>query len=188
MWCNYCAIKLTCENEHTAVSDSWKQPNIHKIKELSEEHEWNLSPHSMWWGSKQAEQPSAVKNSQLCLTVPESNMWGSSGPAGTSVAVSWWKMLLSEHCKASFSHSFSTLEGCKFCLLTDCRSLWFIVLWHTCCFLNSVFLWQMSLSAQRFNLCVTPVNTSGVMSQASSLLPCSARTFAVLHRPHLLQP
>lgn len=71
---------------------------------------------------------------------------------------------------------------------TVCRSLWFIVLWHMCCFLNGVFLWQMSLSSQRFNLCVTPVNTSGVMAQASSLLSWSARTFAVLHSPHLLQP
>lgn len=158
----------------------------------------------MWRGSKQADQPSAVENSQPCLTEPECNTWEapptqqalqwlwasifyfqtvliyfSSGqcsrrlrrrssrrawaaenwvtppvkvylcvhnsPQGISHK-RWWKMLLSEHCKVPFSRSFSMLEGFKFCRLTDCRSLWFIVLWHTCCFLNSVFLWQMSVS------------------------------------------
>lgn len=45
---NYLVIKLTSEEEHTVVSDSGEQPNIHKIKEPSEEHEWNLTPHIMW--------------------------------------------------------------------------------------------------------------------------------------------
>lgn len=60
MSCNYLVIKLNTEEEHAVVSDS-------------EEQLRNLRLLSIWSGSKQADQPSAVENTQPCLTEPKCN-------------------------------------------------------------------------------------------------------------------